>query len=70
LQLRQKQFETALQLQSGEQDRFDLGASNILFVNMREIASGDAALSAMDAANTLFKAHADFQAALGLEKKN
>lgn len=69
LVLSKQQLQTALELQSGEQDRFDLGASNILFVNMREIASGDAAISAMEAANTLFKAHADFQVALGVAEK-
>lgn len=70
LVLSKQQLQTALELQSGEQDRFDLGASNILFVNMREIARGDAAISAMEAANTLFKAHADFQVALGVPVKS
>lgn len=70
LVLGRQQYRTTLELQSGEQDRFDLGASNILFVNMREIASGDAAISAMEAANNLFKAHADFQVALGVPEKS
>lgn len=69
LELSKQQYQTALELQAGEQERFDLGASNILFVNIREIASGDAAVSAMEAANNLFKAHADFQVALGVPEK-
>ncbi len=69
LELSKQQYQTALELQTGEQERFDLGASNILFVNIREIASGDAAVSAMEAANNLFKAHADFQVALGVPEK-
>lgn len=70
LALSKQQQQAALALQSGEQERFDLGASNILFVNMREITSGDAAISALEAANNLFKAHADFQVALGVPEKS
>jgi outer membrane protein TolC len=68
--LSKQQHQAALELQTGEQERFDLGASNILFVNMREIASGDAALSAIEAANTVFKAYADIQVALGVPEKS
>jgi len=70
LVLSKQQYQTALELQAGEQERFNLGASNILFVNIREIASGDAAVSAIEAANNLFKAHADFQVALGVPEKS
>ena len=66
LKLSKEQHRTALELEVGEQTRFELGASNILFVNLREIASGDAAIAALEAANSLFKAHADFQVALGV----
>ena len=69
LTLSKEQHKTALQLEEGEQARFELGASNILFVNLREIASGDAALQALEAANNLFKAHADFLVALGVPDK-
>ncbi|MDO9105437.1 MAG: TolC family protein [Methylovulum sp.] len=61
-----QQQQAAQQLEQGERDRFDLGESTMLFVNLREIAHGDAALMAADAASTLLKAHADYQAALGL----
>jgi hypothetical protein len=36
----------------------------MLFVNLREIATGDARLQAADAAVSLYKAHADLQATL------
>ena len=55
----------AQKLEEGERTRFDLGASTLLFVNLREIAYGDAALLAAEAASNLFKGYADYQAALG-----
>jgi outer membrane protein TolC len=67
LSLSNQQQQAAHQLEQGERDRFELGESNLLFVNLREIAHGDAALMAAEAASTLFKAHADYQAALALE---
>lgn len=60
-----RQWQAAQKLEEGEQSRFDLGDSTLLFVNLREIANGDAALKAAETKATLFKAHADFQAALG-----
>lgn len=65
VQLSRQQWQAAQQLAQGEQSRFDLGETTLLFVNLREIASGDAALMAADAQANLFKAHADYQAALG-----
>lgn len=65
LELSRQQKQAAQQLASGEQDRFDLGESTLLFVNLREIANGDAALMAAEAQANLFKAHANYQAALG-----
>lgn len=66
LSLIKEQQKTAEELENGERERFDLGASNILFVNMRELASGDAAIMAIEASSNLFKAHADYLAALGI----
>ncbi len=63
------QRQAALQLQQGEQTRFELGDSTLLFVNLREIAHGDAALMAAEAQNHLLKAHADLEAALGTPVK-
>jgi len=61
-----QQQQAAQQLEQGERERFELGESTVLFVNLREIAHGDAALMAAEATNTLFKAHADYQAALAI----
>lgn len=60
-----EQWRAAQKLEEGEQSRFELGDSTLLFVNLREIANGDAALMAAEAQSQLFKAHADYQAALG-----
>lgn len=65
LELSRQQLQAARQLEEGEQQRFDLGATTLLFVNLREIAHGDAAMTAAEAQANLFKAHADYQAALG-----
>ncbi|MCX7088050.1 MAG: TolC family protein [Methylococcales bacterium] len=65
LTLIKKQQKAAEELEKGERERFDLGESNILFVNMRELATGDAAIMAIEASSNLFKAHADYLAALG-----
>lgn len=66
LNLSGQQQRAATQLEEGERTRFELGESTLLFVNLREIATGDATLQAAEAANSLFKAHADYQAALAL----
>lgn len=66
VQLSRQQWQAAQQLEQGEQSRFELGDSTLLFVNLREIANGDAALMAAEAQANLFKAHAEYQAALGI----
>lgn len=66
LTLASQQKQAARQLEEGERTRFELGETTLLFVNLREIASGDALLQAAEAANSLFKAHADYQATLAL----
>lgn len=60
-----QQREAALQLEEGERTRFNLGDSSLLFVNLRELASGDAALAEAEALNAYFKAQADYRFALG-----
>lgn len=60
-----QQREAARQLEEGERARFDLGDSSLLFVNLRELASGDAALAEAEALNAYFKAQADYRFALG-----
>jgi outer membrane protein TolC len=60
-----QQREAARQLEEGERTRFELGDSSLLFVNLRELASGDAALAEADALNAYHKAQADYRFALG-----
>lgn len=62
--LSQQQQQAAQQLEEGEKTRFELGDTTLLFVNLREIATGDAMLQAADASSSLFKAEADYQASL------
>lgn len=64
--LSRQQHQAAQQLEVGERTRFELGETTLLFVNLREIATGDAWLQAADAACNLFKAHADYQATLAI----
>lgn len=64
--LSQQQQRAAEQLEDGERTRFELGDTTLLFVNLREIATGDAMLQAAEASTSLFKAHADYQATLAL----
>lgn len=59
------QLETARQLAEGEWTRFDLGESTLLFVDLRELAKGDASVTEAEALNAYFKASADFRAAMG-----
>ena len=56
---------TALQMEEGERTRYELGDSTLMFVNQRELASGDAALLAAEALNSFFKSLADYRYALG-----
>lgn len=64
LTLSTQQRRAARQLEDGERTRFELGDTTLLFVNLREITTGDAILQAAEAASSLFKAHADYQATL------
>jgi cobalt-zinc-cadmium efflux system outer membrane protein len=66
LELSRQQQKAAQQLEEGERTRFELGDTTLLFVNLREIANGDAKLLVAEAMTTLFKVYADYQAALTL----
>ena len=57
--------ETAVQMEEGERTRYELGDSNLMFVNQRELASGDAAILTAEALNSFFKSLADYRYALG-----
>lgn len=66
LELSRQQQKAAQELEEGERTRFELGDTTLLFVNLREIANGDAKLLVAEATTTLFKVYADYQAALTL----
>jgi outer membrane protein, heavy metal efflux system len=69
LSLSADQLAAAEQLAEGEKTRFDLGESTLLFVNLREIAKGDAALQYAEATASLFRSYADYQAILGIKEQ-
>ena len=65
LEIARKHRETAIAMEEGERTRFELGDSNLMFVNQRELASGDAAILLADAYNSFHKSLADYRYALG-----
>jgi len=62
--------ELATQLQKVEQDRFNLGAADLLNLMIREQAAFQARLDEIDAANQYFKAISDFIMATGINLNN
>lgn len=59
--------ELAVQMEAAERTKFDLGNSNILFVNLREQATADARIMVVDSLAEYFIAAAEYRAALGLD---
>lgn len=57
----------ASQVEEGERRKLLLGQSSILTLNLRELATFDAALTVVDAEFEYFRALADYRAALGLD---
>ena len=57
----------AQRMQDAEIKNFELGNSNILFVNLREQATADARLLVIDALEQYFYAQAEYRAALGID---
>lgn len=57
--------ELATQLQRAEQRAFDLGRSNLIFVNLREQQRADAAALEVDALAEYFRAQVDYAVAIG-----
>jgi outer membrane protein TolC len=57
----------ARQMEAAERRKFDLGDSNLLLVNLRELATADAALTEVEAQLNYFDAQADYRAALGTD---
>lgn len=63
----QEGAELAAQMGAAERTKFDLGNSNILFVNLREQATADARILVVDSLAEYFIAAAEYRAALGLD---
>jgi len=54
-------------MEQAERRKFDLGDSNLLLVNLRELARADAAKSVLQAMLDYFQAQTDYRAALALD---
>ena len=63
MEVAKKEVFLAKKLQSLELDRFNLGDSTLLFVNIREQTAAEAAIREVKALNDFFNAMANYQAA-------
>lgn len=57
----------AREVETMERRKFDLGASNLIFLNLREQASADAATREIEAVGAYFAARADYRAAVAAD---
>ena len=62
--LARKNYELAARLQLGEERKFELGSSNLIDVNIREIQTADAARALLFAQAAYFRALARYEAAI------
>jgi outer membrane protein, heavy metal efflux system len=62
--LARRSYELATRLQRGEERKFELGSSNLIDVNIREIQTADAARALLFAQAAYFRAIARYEAAL------
>lgn len=65
IQIAEDHRQIATKLEDAEKSRYELGESNLMIVNLRELATGDAALTYADALNGYHRALADFRFASG-----
>lgn len=63
--LADQQRNLARQLEEGEKTKYGLGESNLMLVNLRELATGDASMIYADALNAYHRALADFRFSSG-----
>lgn len=63
--LADQQRSLARHLEEGEKTKYGLGESNLMLVNLRELASGDASMTYADALNSYHRALADFRFSSG-----
>jgi outer membrane protein TolC len=66
LELVRQQVKVALELEMAERDRFALGATTLLVLNLREQARGEAMNEEIEALEVWFKSWAEYITALGL----
>lgn len=66
IKLARQQVRVAQELETAERNRFELGATTLLILNLREQARGDAVNEEIEALETWFKTQAEYLAALGL----
>lgn len=62
-----KASELAEQLEEAERRTFELGGSNVLSINVREVFTASARIKALDAETKVLTSEADYRAALGLD---
>jgi len=65
LDLNHKEWQLSVELEKGERTRFEHGDSNLLFVNLREQATADAAIRQLDALLDCHKGLASWKAVIG-----
>jgi outer membrane protein, heavy metal efflux system len=61
-----QEVDVAQKLEAGERQKFELGDSNLLFVNIRETQTAEARLREIDALTDYHRAVASFRAAMAL----
>jgi outer membrane protein, heavy metal efflux system len=59
--------QAAREVEKGERERFELGDSNLIFVNLREQTAAEAAIREIDALSDYEKAKAAYRAALAMD---
>ena len=62
--LARKNYDLAARLQLGEERKFELGSSNLIDVNIREIQTADAARALVFAQAAYFRSIARYEAAI------
>jgi outer membrane protein TolC len=64
LQMVRGEVQVALKLEDAERSRFELGDSTLFLVNLRELATADAALREVNATADYHRFYADYVAAM------
>ena len=67
VELAQREYEMAKQVEEAERAKFELGDSTLLSVNLREQATFDAALRRIDSLVEYHRARVSYQAILGTD---